>query len=368
MSRRPGLLAGLGATLRAVSTLRAAPTLVVTATLLVAAILLVAAALSVAVPSAASAQGAWANQEPPAANASTPDGPATLHDVFTGPVPAIALPPAVLLGARVAVGPGGREGMVRVRVQAAPGLGPPEKEHRVGPWTRLPAEPGVYRLPAPRVAWQTLGSRLAIDQRTGGHRILRSHACSPEQDRWGDLCQVQAVRVFTPILPDSGPYGTPTAYLAGHELTVRAVTETDADGDLRGDETEEGTDLRVTVRRQRLRDGRVRLRITVRNRGPLRVDRPRVQIATAALRGRWSKGCRSQLRSEGRRNARTRLVPVTTRCHIAALPAGARRSVTHTLDRPRRRTTVRVRVIGDAPNLVRRTGVDRRTLRVGRRP
>jgi hypothetical protein len=71
--------------------------------------------------------------------------------------------PSVLTGWRATVGPGGRAGTVRVRVRTRTG------DQVVGDPVQLPAEPGTYTFPAPRVE----GTAIGLDQATGGHAIMQ---------------------------------------------------------------------------------------------------------------------------------------------------------------------------------------------------
>lgn len=328
-------------------------------------------------PAGAGAQGVPGPDPASVPNATTPDGARTLVDRWTGARVAVGHPPAVLLGVDVAVGAGGRAGEVRVRVpDPARGSG----AQVVGPWTVLLAEPGVHRLPAPRVAWSLGGDRPSLDQRTGGHRILKTSPCTPQDGEYADMCQIQHLRVFSPILPDAGPAGTPSTELPGTELSVAAVSEIDLDGDLRGDRTEEPatpggpgvpggpgstvvaqrTDLRVRAAARRLRDGRTRLRITVVNRGPAVATRPRLELSGAAGRSdSWAAPCAKAAR-EGTRGTGGR----GTRCALPVLRVGASRTVTHTFRRGARPGRVTVRVTSEAPTLRRGVGVDRVRARV----
>src|SRR3954467_11223422 len=85
----------------------------------------------------------------------TPDGPASLMNRWTGAVAAVLTSPGVLTGLRVTVSGGGSAGTVRAQGMAADRTDPwspiDYEEAKVGPPATLPAAPGVYTIPAPRV-------------------------------------------------------------------------------------------------------------------------------------------------------------------------------------------------------------------------
>jgi hypothetical protein len=243
---------------------------------------------------------ATAMQATPAVAVLTPEGPATLSSVWRGPSTAEGRPPEVLQAFTVTVDAGGAAGLVRLRASD-----PSTDSARgvvLGSWVTLPAEPGTYTFPAPRIDFDYRSLVLALDQQSGGHAIVAQEPCAPEHGRWGDRCQLVSLDAWTPILADGLPGlppelagGTaPTSRQAGASLEVRTVSEVDVDGDLAGDRTEDRTDLVVSGSIARGADGR--LTVTVTNRGMRTADLPRVTVDRAGLSG-WSPACATPTRS-----------------------------------------------------------------------
>ena len=135
----------------------------------------------------------------------------------------------------------------------------------------LPAAPGTYTFPAPHVAWEDVcGPGPALVQTTGQHAIV-SH-------------DIDVPRHLV-VARD----GQADERIEDAKLTVAAITEPDVDRDLRGDRTEDRTDLRVSSAPAREPDGRLRIEVTVTNAGPLSADRLTVtapQLTAGRLGGR----------------------------------------------------------------------------------
>jgi hypothetical protein len=206
----------------------------------------------------------------------TPSGPATLTSTRTETVAAGSAVPAppydsasrVLMNWTVTVGPGGRAGAVRPVIGGA-AYDPVD----------LPATPGTYTFPAPRVR---LALPLGLVQETGEHAIVSREPCRPEIDRASDPCETSWV--------DIQRAGQPDIRDRGAQLALAFKSEPDVDGDLRGDETEDRTDLRVSALPTREADGRLRLDVTLTNAGTLTADLP--SLDTSWLAGaRWEGGC-----------------------------------------------------------------------------
>jgi hypothetical protein len=206
----------------------------------------------------------------------TPSGPATLTSARTetigigGPVSA---PPydstaRVLMNWTVTVGPGGRAGPVRPVVGGV-AYDPVE----------LPSTPGTYTFPAPRVR---LALPLGLVQETGEHAIVTREACRPQVERDADPCETSWVDVQRAGQPDIRDRGA--------QLAIGWNSEPDVDGDLRGDETEDRTDLRVSAVPTREPDGRLRLAVTLTNAGTLTADLPSLDVSWLAG-ARWAGGC-----------------------------------------------------------------------------
>jgi hypothetical protein len=200
----------------------------------------------------------------------TPAGPATITPQWTPGLvacPAIALGPSVLVGWNVQVGEGGQAGTVR-----------PLFDTTLGDPVELPAEPGTYTFPAPHIVWgRTCGPGPGIVQVTGEHAIVSKDAAA-----------------FESLLVKRD--GQADERIDGAKLAVSARIEPDSDRDLRGDLTEDRTDLRVSSTPAREADGRLRIEVTVTNAGPLTADRPTLTAPTL-VGGRWEGSCSPVLRS-----------------------------------------------------------------------
>jgi hypothetical protein len=232
---------------------------------------------------------------PAAMGALTPDGPATLSSVWRGAQTAEGRSPSVLEAVKVTVGPGGAAGMVRARVSD---LGvDPARGVQLGEWTMLPAEPGTYTIPAPRLDYDDRSLVLGLDQQTGGHAIVRASDCRTELGRYGDLCQVVSLDAWTPILPDAAPAipsdgasggSAPTTRQPGEQLQIAPVGEADRDRDLAADTTEDRTDLTVSASAVRGPGGR--MTITVTNHGPRTAGLPMAAVDRTTT-GPWAPSC-----------------------------------------------------------------------------
>jgi hypothetical protein len=206
----------------------------------------------------------------------TPSGPATLTSTRTETVGiggAVAAPPydsasRVLMRWTVTVGPGGRAGAVQ------PVIGGVAYDP-----VDLPATPGTYTFPAPRVP---LALPLGLAQETGEHAIVTREACRPQIQRVDDPCETSWV--------DIRRAGQPDLRDRGAQLAIAWTSEPDVDSDGRGDQTEDRTDLRVSALPTREPDGRLRLDVTLTNAGTLSADLP--SLDTYWLAGaRWEGGC-----------------------------------------------------------------------------
>src|ERR1700754_2959036 len=162
---------------------------------------------------AAVAVGAAAGVAPAAPAALTPVGPATVSSSWRGASTGDWRPQEVLQAVKITVGPGGAAGMVRLR--ASDRSKDPERGVVVGDWTWLPAEPGTYTIPAPRVDMDSRSLVLGLDQQTGGHEIVEQHPCAPENGPMADMCQILSLDAWTPILPDSVSAAPPEFRLGG---------------------------------------------------------------------------------------------------------------------------------------------------------
>lgn len=237
----------------------------------------------------------------------TPDGPATLMNQWIGGHTAEGPMPQVLMAVRVQVGAGGRAGTVRLRagVRREPSV--------VGEPFTLPAEPGTYTFPAPRVHGDYREVRLGLDQFSGGHAIA---TCFPERRFGGDPCSNNLLTVFAGN-PPPGEAGTP-ASSGGKWLALTPVYEYDSDADLLGDETEDRTDLQLRVRSNVDRRGRLRSTLTVTNAGRLPATLPILRAKDAELR--WGAGCLPVEFAPGRRDKAL--------CRLRSIRPGASRTVT----------------------------------------
>jgi hypothetical protein len=123
---------------------------------------------------------------------------------------------------------------------------------------------------------------LGLVQATGGHAIVTREACRPDIARANDPCENTWV--------DIQREGQADVRDRGAQLTVAWKTEPDVDNDLRGDQTEDRTDLRVTTTPTREPDGRLRIGVTLTNAGTLPADMP--SLGASSLAGaRWEGAC-----------------------------------------------------------------------------
>jgi len=198
-----------------------------------------------------------------AAAENTPSGPATLLSQDPG-----AAFNSVLTSWTVTVGEGGRAGTVRPLVAGV-----------AGDPVDLPATPGTYTFPLPHTPG---AGPLGLVQQTGGHAIVARELCRPAIDRSLDPCETKWVDIQRPGLQDVRDRGA--------QLTVKFNREPDSDGDLRGDLTEDHTDLRVSAVPAREPDGRLRVDVTLTNAGTLAADVPTVE-ASALAGARWEGAC-----------------------------------------------------------------------------
>ena len=233
----------------------------------------------------------------------TPTGPATLYDEWHGGQTLEGVQPQLLTGFRVTVLAGGQAGNVRLVVRHTPEQTTeqaPASTVSVGPWVTLPAEPGAYTFQAPRVLADYREVSYGIEQQTGGHAIVTQTRCSPEDGEDADPCSVQSVDVYTPALGAAVPDRRLAADIRrGAQLLLEPITETDADGDGAGDETEDRTNLRASATTRKLRGGRRAFDVTIENAGPRPADLPilRASLSRSPGLGTWSPACKStQLR------------------------------------------------------------------------
>jgi hypothetical protein len=201
-----------------------------------------------------------------AAADTTPDGPANLTVGYRSNVacPAYSGGAGVIVAWQIDVGEGGQAGTVR-----------PVFGDVVGDPVQLPAQPGRYRFPAPHLYrdMNTCGETVGLVQSTGNHAVLERDAPS-----------YQYINVARE--------GQPDEHIDGARLAADMVLERDSDRDLRGDWTEDRTDLRLSANAVREDDDRVRVEVTVTNAGPLAADMPRLE--TTSLPGaRWEGICTS---------------------------------------------------------------------------
>jgi hypothetical protein len=236
-------------------------------------------------------------------------------------------PPEVLVAWRADVSAGGAAGMVRVRAQMGAGgtaaLGDP---------VLLPAEPGSYTFPAPHLRWDYRGGRLGLEQTTGGHQIVNRRPCQPEYGWWGDPCQIYRVDVLDP----------PGESWAGAQLALTGITEVDLDEDLRGDATEDRTDLRMRAATSRDDDGRLRTTVVLTNAGPLAADRPALKaVSSPGISARWQNTCALES---------TQTLPSRHSCVLEPLAAGASRTLTLISESPVAVTNA-LSVRGEGPDL-----------------
>ncbi|WP_028067198.1 hypothetical protein [Solirubrobacter soli] len=195
-----------------------------------------------------------------AATERTPDGPAT----FISHSRTAAMPESgrVLTSWTVTVAAGGRAGVVRPLVGGV-----------AGEPVELPAAPGTYTFPLAHTAAAPQG----LVQETGGLAIVSREACRPTIERSLDPCETTWLDVQRP--------DAETVRDRGAQLAVAFHTEPDVDGDLRGDLTEDRTDLRVNVLPAREDDGRLRVEVTLTNAGAQTADRPSFDVSWLAGAG-----------------------------------------------------------------------------------
>lgn len=277
----------------------------------------------------------------------TPDGPATVVDVFNGGIELGAwLPYQVLTKVRVRVGAGGRPGLVRFRAGG-----------KVGEWVTLPAEPGAYEFPAPHVELIGPGQLyglLGMDQQTGGHVVIGETVdcpvnCTPCDSIWFG-CTPFSVYEYAGDPASS----TPTAKLAGRQLTIDALGEPDVDRDLRGDQTEDRTDLRLSAATTLDEHGHARTAITVKNAGPLRADVPMTGLTLPeGVTVHWD-GCTRHGRGaiqwlQLSPINRPRAGALTDGCLIAPLESRASRTVTLTTSASKK--PIKLVALAEGPDL-----------------
>ena len=126
----------------------------------------------------------------------------------------------------------------------------------VGDPVELPATPGTYTFPAPHVfGGGACPGPVGIVQTTGSHAIVTREAASTN---------------FLTVKRE----GQADERIDGARLTTSIIVEPDKDHDLRGDMTEDRTDLRVSAKPAREADGRARVEVTVTNAGPARRRSP----------------------------------------------------------------------------------------------
>ncbi|HEX8106002.1 MAG TPA: hypothetical protein VF533_25520 [Solirubrobacteraceae bacterium] len=215
--------------------------------------------------------------EPPPPDTLTPEGPATIRENWLGGVTLEELPPQVLVGWKVTVGPGGRGGPVRLRVLLAGNKGTVVGS---GPVEQLPAEPGTYAFGLfPGIPYDHRDAGLALDQEAGGHAVVWTHPAEPDLDP----PQPDAVDVFRPPLPDGARDVRYTERRKGQELAISGIIEVDRDEDHLGDETQDLGDLkllRAWVAGRR--NGALTVRARVRNVGTTVRDQPQIRWPRSA--------------------------------------------------------------------------------------
>jgi hypothetical protein len=197
-----------------------------------------------------------------AAAENTPNGAATITPAYMPPGPACiaAFFPSVSVAWQVVVGEGGQGGTVR-----------PIYAGVVGDPVELPATPGTYTFPAPHIfGGGACPGLVGIVQTTGSHAIVTREA---------------ADRQFLTVARD----GQADERIDGARLTTSIIVEPDKDHDLRGDSTEDRTDLRVSAKPAREADGRARVEVTVANAGALAADLP--ALTTTVAGARWEGAC-----------------------------------------------------------------------------
>jgi hypothetical protein len=185
----------------------------------------------------------------------TPDGPATLVSHSGAPVTA----GRVVTSWTLTVGRGGHAGIVRPLLGGV-----------AGEPVQLPATPGAYTFALAHTAAGPEG----LIQETGGLAIVTREPCRPTIARALDPCETKWL--------DIKQAGHEDIRDRGAQLAVAFNSEPDVDGDLRGDLTEDRTDLRVSAVPERGRDGRLRVDVTLTNAGGLSADRPSLDVSWLA--------------------------------------------------------------------------------------
>ena len=180
----------------------------------------------------------------------TPDGPATVMYRYAGGHTAEGRTPQVLMAVRIAVGAGGRAGTVRLRRGDAPDG---DRGRRAVHAPGHARDVHVPRAARPRAT--TARSARHRPDRPAGTRSSTQEACRPEPAVLrDDPCQFSWLDVFC------GQPGARRARRAGEDPGARLdfvpVYEYDSDGDLRGDESEDRTDLQLRIRSRKDARGR----------------------------------------------------------------------------------------------------------------
>ncbi len=171
-------------------------------------------------------------------------------------------------GWRVEVGPGGRAGVVRPRIASRSGV-------VLGDPVTLPAEPGAYTFPTAPIEFGTV---VGIQQTTGGHSLIRTRPCEPDQQNYGDPCRY----TWVDISPGE-PQGMPTTRLPGADLAIGAAF-------IRAPVP--GTDLRLSTRSSRDVGGRLRIAVTATNAGAVAARYPGVSaLFPRGLEAEWESVC-----------------------------------------------------------------------------
>jgi hypothetical protein len=235
----------------------------------------------------------WAPSASAAETVLTPDGPATVRGVWLGPTPAVGLPPAVAVGWKVTVGPGGTGGPVRLQLVSGDDRGTVTAS---SPTVDLPAAPGTYTyaIPAGQGLKSPYGSfdNIAVAQQIGGHAILRSVDARPEQGPQADPAQLSVIDIFAPALADDARDVPRTERIPARELAVKVISEVDSDQDGLGDKTQDVGDLRVisAAITQQLSD-RALVVTRVRNVGTTVRDQPRLSVPGLPFMPCWAGAC-----------------------------------------------------------------------------